>query len=129
MLGPCLWFFREILLYNRTLDDATKLMTLQGEIGMEQQNPQDSPRGNMLSLLLAALLGGGFLLFMIIVSGMFFLYVALAVCALGGIALFHYLLWGQGMMQEVAAERALEEARRRVEDDVDFLPMNSRFRG
>ncbi len=82
---------------------------------MEQ--PEPSARGSFLSLLLTLFVGGGFLVFLIIVSGIFFLYVTLAVLAVGSVGYVHYLLWGQALTDEVAGERAAEEEKMRLEAD------------
>jgi hypothetical protein len=81
---------------------------------MEQQ-PEPSTRGSFLSILLALLCGGGFLIFLIIVSVMFFLYVALVVLSVGLVGFLHYLLWGQALTDATAAERAIEEEKERAE--------------
>lgn len=83
---------------------------------MENQQPE-SARGTFVSMLLTFLFGGGFLLFLILVTGGFFLYVALAVLGVGSIGLFHYFAWGSALTNEVAAERAAEEEKARVEAD------------
>jgi Flp pilus assembly protein TadB len=89
---------------------------LNGEKTMDQQpQPESSSRGTFLSLFLAAFFGVGFLLFLILLTGGFFLYVILAVVLIGLVGLVHYLLWGQALTQEVAAERANEEAKARLE--------------
>jgi hypothetical protein len=81
----------------------------------QQPHPESSGRATFLSLFLAAFFGGGFLLFLILVSGGFFLYVGLAVPLIAMVGLAHYLLWGQAMDREVAAERAAAEAKDRLE--------------
>ena len=81
----------------------------------QQPHPEPSGRGTFLSLFLVAFFGGGFLLFLILVSGGFFLYVGLAVPIIALVGLAHYLLWGQALTREVAAERAAAEAAARFE--------------
>jgi hypothetical protein len=82
-------------------------------------NPQRKGRETALTLGLTGLFGGGFLLFLIFVSGGFFFYVALAVLAIGLVGTLHYYLWGQSLMREVAGEREEEELRQRQEEE-DF---------
>jgi hypothetical protein len=82
-------------------------------------DPQRQGRETALTLILTTLFGGGFLAFMIFVSGGFFFYVALAVLLIGLVGTLHYYLWGQSLMREVAGEREEEERRQRLEAD-DF---------
>lgn len=74
---------------------------------MEDQQPEPSPRERYLSIILTLFFGGGFLLFLIMVSGLFFLYVTLAVLAIGGVGYLHYILWGQSLTNEVAVEQEM----------------------
>ena len=80
-------------------------------------NPHRRRRETFLGLLLAVFLGGGFALFLILVTGGFFLYVLLAVAVIGMVGWVHYLLWGRALTQEVAGEREEDEARERWEDE------------
>lgn len=81
---------------------------------MDSQQPEETSRGSYLSLMMTAFFGGGFLLFLVLVSGGFFLYVSLAVLVMGMVGLLHWVLWGQALTDEVAAEReAMEERDRR----------------
>jgi hypothetical protein len=79
---------------------------------MDYEPPPPSPQGQrqtFLAVLLAVLMGAGFVFFLVIVTGGLLLEVLAAV---GGIGLFgyvHYLLWGRSLSQQVAGERALEE--------------------
>ena len=51
------------------------------------ENPQpDSARANFVSMALTLIFGGGFLVFLVLVTDGFFLYVALAVFAIGSVA-------------------------------------------
>jgi uncharacterized membrane protein HdeD (DUF308 family) len=78
-------------------------------------HPQKRRRETFLSLFLAFVMGGGFFLFMVLITGGFFLYVLGAVLAIGGVGLIHYFLWGHALTMEVAGEREEEEARERWE--------------
>jgi hypothetical protein len=80
-------------------------------------DPQRKGRETILTVALTGLFGGGFLLFLILVSGGFFFYVCLAVLAIGLVGTLHYYLWGQSLMREVAGEREEEELRRLEEED------------
>ena len=80
-----------------------------------EPNRGTAGRATMLSLLLAGFFGGGFLLFLILVTGGFFLYVVLAVVVMGMIGLLHYVVWGESLTQQVAAEREAAETREREE--------------
>lgn len=83
---------------------------------MDQQSYKESSgRGSLLSILLALFFGGGFLLFLILVTGGFFMYVVSIVGAIAILGLLHYVVWGEAMTREVAAERAAEEAKARLE--------------
>ncbi len=75
--------------------------------------------GRWLATFLAVLFGGGFIVFLMLVSGGFFLYVGAAgigIALLGGL---HYITWGKAMSQEAAMERAQQEAYKRFEGDRD----------
>src|SRR5438045_2238210 len=83
----------------------------------DEPNPGRRRRETFLSFLLTAVFGGGFLLFLILVSGGFFFYVLVAVALIAFVGFFHYVLWGQAMMQNTAGEREELEARARWEAD------------
>ncbi len=74
------------------------------------------PGSSALPILLTLFFGGGFTLFLVIVSGGFFLWVPVAFFGIFGLGLFHYFLWGKGLDEEVAFERE-EEKRTRLDDD------------
>ena len=68
-----------------------------------------SQRQTLLAVLLAILVGAGFVFFLVLVTGGLFLEI---LAALGGMGLFgyvHYLLWGRSLSQQVAGERTAEE--------------------
>jgi hypothetical protein len=91
------------------------------EARMEQEDKATrKARETFLTLMLTAVFGGGFLVFLILVSGGFFFYVLLAVGIIGTIGSFHYLLWGQALSQEVAGEREEEELRERQREEEEF---------
>lgn len=64
-----------------------------------------------LAIMLALFLLGGFLLFLAVITGGFFLWVYLIVALIGLVGFFHYLLWGRSMMASTEGEREEEEAR------------------
>jgi hypothetical protein len=66
-------------------------------------------------VILSGLGCGGFLTFLILVSGGFFFWVLLAVAAIAALGYFHYLVWGFSMTQEVEEEQAHEAALRQAE--------------
>jgi hypothetical protein len=74
-------------------------------------------RETLLTVALTAMFGGGFLIFLILVSGGYFLYVLGAVAAIALVGSLHWLLWGQALTQEVAGEREEEALRERLQED------------
>jgi hypothetical protein len=78
-------------------------------------NVQRQRRETFLAFLLTSLVGGGLFLFLMVITGGFFLYCLLAVVAIGVVGYLHYLLWGQSLTQEVSGEREQEEERERWE--------------
>jgi hypothetical protein len=74
-------------------------------------------RENFLGYFMAVFFGGGFFLFLVLITGGFFLYVLAAVAGIGAVGSVHYFLWGRGLTLEVAGERAEEEARERWEEE------------
>ncbi|HYT92687.1 MAG TPA: hypothetical protein VEL76_28480 [Gemmataceae bacterium] len=88
---------------------------------MEQEdNATRKTRETLLTLMLTAVFGGGFLVFLILVTGGFFFYVIGAVATIGMIGSLHYCLWGQALSQEVADQREEEELRERLASRDDF---------
>ncbi|MGF1580667.1 MAG: hypothetical protein ACFCD0_14995 [Gemmataceae bacterium] len=73
--------------------------------------------GKWLGIFLTVLFGGGFVVFLMLVSGGFFLYVGFAGIAIALLGGLHYITWGRSMSQEAAVERAQQEANRRFERD------------
>jgi hypothetical protein len=83
----------------------------------QEQVEYQRRRESSLAVMLALLGLGGFLFFLALISGGFFLWVYLIVAIIGAFAGLHYLLWGRGMMASTAGEREEEEARARAEED------------
>jgi hypothetical protein len=67
-------------------------------------------RETMLTVYLTGLVAGLVLLFLILVTGGFFFFVALAVVGITALGMLHYWLWGQAMTEDVAGEQAQERA-------------------
>ena len=84
---------------------------------MDHQSPHGPQPQNFLPVLLGTVALGGGLLFLILISGGFFLYVLLAVFLIGAVGLFHYATWGQAFHEETEGER--EEERLREETRAD----------
>jgi hypothetical protein len=82
--------------------------------------PRDHPsrqrRETFVGYLLTLLFGAALLLFLIFVTGGFFLNILAALAAIGAVGYLHYLLWGHSLTQAVAGEREEEEARERWEE-------------
>lgn len=80
-----------------------------------EPTPEQQQRGHFLTIALAAMLGGGFLLFLIFASGGFFFHVLVVVAIMAVVGFLHYVLWGQSLTQQVAAEKEAEDLRERQE--------------
>jgi hypothetical protein len=73
---------------------------------MDQEPERRSrSRENMLAISLVLLVGGMMLFFLYIVTFGYVGNVIAGVCLFILIAVFHYLVWGRGLSEEVAAER------------------------
>lgn len=72
---------------------------------------EPSTRSSVLPVLLTLFVALSFFVFMTLVTGGFFFYVALAVFFIGGIGTLHYLTWGHTLTREVVAEEAAEQMR------------------
>jgi hypothetical protein len=81
--------------------------------------PSSGSRDLFLAAVLTLFIGGSFLILLIFLSGGFLLYAVLAALLLGGLCLFHWLVWGWGMSAAVQGEREELEIRRRAEEDED----------
>jgi hypothetical protein len=76
-------------------------------------------RETILTLAMTALLAGGILFFLVLVSGGFFVFVVAAVLAIALVGLLHYLLWGYNLSQEVASEQEQAETRAQADAQED----------
>jgi hypothetical protein len=74
----------------------------------EPTKPASSGRETLLTVVLTGLAAAAILLFLVLVSGGIFLYVALIVLAIGAVGSVHYLLWGQAMEGDVSREGRLD---------------------
>jgi len=77
-------------------------------------------RESFLTIFLAVLGSGAFLLFLVLLTGGFFLWVILGVALIILFALFHYLMWGRSLMRNTAGEREEEQLRARAEAEEDW---------
>ncbi len=85
---------------------------------MEPERPAGSTRESLLPVMLGLVTLGGLLLFLILVSGGFFLYVLAAVFALSLVAIVHYLMWGALMNQQSESDREEERLREEKEEKI-----------
>jgi hypothetical protein len=89
---------------------------------MSENRQPEKGRAVLLPVMLGSIVGIFCLLFLVILTGGFFLYFLLVVGAIVSIALMHYLLWGrafeaqtEGDREEVAViDRAREELQHRT---------------
>jgi hypothetical protein len=89
----------------------------------DNENPNGQRRREtLLAFLLTGFLAGAFLLFMVLITGGFFLRVLAVVAVIGIVGYAHYLLWGHSLTQEVAGEREQEEERERWENETSDSP-------
>jgi hypothetical protein len=95
---------------------------------METRNDLDPSTSSFLPYLLAAVLGGGICVLLIVATGGFFLYMLLAILGIMGFGYVHYLLWGRAMTEEVDREKAVEEARSSLANGYTWKPEETRFR-
>jgi hypothetical protein len=79
--------------------------------------PGGPPRPTTLPFILGLVVLGGFLVFLILVSGGFFLWVVLSGFAVFGVGLMHYLMWGQRLHQQTEGQREEERLRQETEED------------
>jgi hypothetical protein len=82
----------------------------------------------MLAVVLALLALGGFLFFLTLISGGWFIYFLMVVLALIAFGCLHYLLWGRMMMEETAGEREEAELQAHAELNEWDLPEPDRPR-
>lgn len=72
-------------------------------------------RETFVTLSLGAVLVGLLVFFLSVVSMGVFFHVAAAVVAITLVGYLHYVLWGHGLSQEVAGERAIEKLKDELE--------------
>src|SRR5262245_18524013 len=94
------------------------LRRLGGTAMIHDEPPDGTTRETVLPLVLTAMFGGAFLVFLILVSGGFFFYVVSAVLVIAVFGWLHWVLWGQSLTREVARERQEEERKERRQADV-----------
>lgn len=82
---------------------------------MDRETQWRQQRGTLVGVTLAGILAAGTLAFSFLVCGGYAIYATLVVLGFTALGCFHYLLWGRGMMHEVADERQAEELRRRLQ--------------
>jgi hypothetical protein len=80
-------------------------------------------REGFLGLVLVLFCAGGFFLFLVVITGGFFLHAAAWVVVFALVGGIHYVLWGHALTREVAGEREEEEARERWENEQHPSPM------
>ncbi len=84
---------------------------------MTHDNFDQQQRQTYLPLILGTATVAGVVLFLILITVGYFIYVLLAVVLLGGVGLMHYLMWGHGLDADTEGER--EEERLREESEAD----------
>ena len=80
------------------------------------EQPAEPRRQTLLPMMLSVVTLGGILLFLILVSGGFFLYVLAGVFAIFLVGLLHYLAWGARLDQRTEGEREEERVRQEMEE-------------
>jgi hypothetical protein len=84
---------------------------------MEPERRAGSSRESLLPLMLSMVTLGGLLLFLILVSGGFFLYVMAGVFGLFFVVLLHYVTWGASLSQQTEGEREEDRLREETEEN------------
>ena len=74
-----------------------------------QDNPHRRARETFLTLSLTVLFAGGFMAILNFLTFGVLTHVIAVAIVIGVVGTFHYVLWGQALSQEVAAERQEEE--------------------
>jgi hypothetical protein len=82
---------------------------------MDPSDLRPQRREAFLYVFLAGLVIFFSLLVLILISGGIFLYVLLIALAVAAVGLFHYVVWGRALSEEVAGEREEEQLRQRAE--------------
>jgi len=84
---------------------------------MYPEPPEPPPRPSSLPVFLGIVGMGGFLFFMIFVSGGLLLYVFFGCFVVFGMGMLHYLLWGASMHRQTEGEREEERLKREMEEE------------
>jgi hypothetical protein len=84
-------------------------------------SPPRRQHETFLTIFLTGLATLGFLTFMIVISGGYFIFLVVIALSIGVFAFLHYLLWGHALSEEVAGEREEEEVPEEAEADDWFL--------
>lgn len=95
---------------------------------MDHDAEADGQRGTFLSVVFAILVISLFLFLLFITCGGLFIYILALVGGIAFVGLFHYLLWGHSMTNEVAGEREEEELRESMEEEDGQAEHPGRFR-
>jgi hypothetical protein len=82
----------------------------------EPDDRQFRGRAAFLAVVLSVFFGGGAVIFLIFLTGGFFLDVLVIVSGLVLLGLVHYLLWGRGFDRSVQGEREELELQREAEE-------------
>jgi hypothetical protein len=83
--------------------------------------PPRRPHETFLTIFLTGLAALGFLTFLILISGGYFIFLVAVGLSIGVFAFLHYLLWGHALSEEVAGEREEDEAHSEAGADDWFL--------
>jgi hypothetical protein len=94
-----------------------------GDRAMSQTDSDQTPAsdGSLLPLVLTGLAATGFVLFLAVITGGWFLFVVATVAGLFLFGLCHYWLWGHALTQQLADEQLANEAAA-TEPDVSQTP-------
>jgi hypothetical protein len=82
-----------------------------------EQAEYQRQREATLAVMLSGLALGGFLVFLALISGGFFIWVYLIVVGMAALGYVNYVLWGRSMTEATAGEREEEEVRARLEEE------------
>jgi hypothetical protein len=88
----------------------------------DEHMPGRSSRENVLAIALAVIIGSGFLVFLLIVTGGLLLQILAAIIILGSLGWLHFLLWGRSFKDQTAGEREEAELRDKLETKEWDLP-------
>jgi hypothetical protein len=84
---------------------------------MSELNDPTEDRAAFLPVMLACLLGFFFVVLLLLLTGGLLFWLVLVVGGMTGLCIFHYLLWGKAMSEQVAGEREEYELLERARDD------------